>query len=342
MSVDMPITWHWTRSSASRRIRTAARVVAKPLMTYWPMTDWGISALDAVNRWAESRLPEPPGAVIEPIMLGGVSGERTTPPEPARDVLTGGAILYLHGGAFLFGGPPTHRGVCMRLAASTGLPVYSMDYRQLPDGAVAASVADAMAAYTALVESVADPSRIVVAGDSAGGYLAMKVAEIAALRGIRRPVAALGFSPLLNIEISGDDDPGYFARDAYLPVRPLEELRERWLGGPGTIEGAASPLDADPALFPPVFLSAAGYELLRPGVEKMTRRLHAAGIRVETHLWHGQIHAFPAMGDVLPEAREIIRLSVDFARRAVRSADARDAAAGSVPGDDEEYGERTA
>lgn len=325
MSTDSPIVWHWTRSRASRRLRWLARVVAKPLMTYWPMTDLGISALGSLNRWMGDRLPEPERAEIERIILGGVHGEVTRPRQPATDELAGGAILYLHGGAFLFGGPPTHRDICAQLAASTGLPVHSMDYRQLPDGPVADSVADAMAAYTALSDSVRDPTRIIVAGDSAGGYLSMKVGEIAALRGIQPPAAVIGFSPLLNIELSAADDPGYFARDAYLPIGQLERLRGRWLGGPDSIEGADSPLDADPALFPPVFLSAADYELLRPGVEKMTRLLHASGAVVETHLWAGQVHAFPAVGEALPEGREIVRLCSDFARRAVRLGQRRDA-----------------
>ncbi|QDQ99372.1 alpha/beta hydrolase [Tomitella fengzijianii] len=300
----------------AKRIRRLARVAVKPLMTIWPMTERGIDVIERADHWAESRIPYPAGADITDVLLGGVRCERTMPREAATAGLAGGAVLYLHGGAFLFGGPSTHRGVCALLAKTAGVPVYSVEYRQLPAGPVSASVADAVSAYTALLESVADPSRIIVGGDSAGGYLAMKVAEIAALRSIRGPAAVIGYSPLLDL-VLGKNDPGYFRRDAYLPTRPLEKLRERWLDGPAMIEGAQSPVDADPALFPPVFLSAAEYELLRPGVEVMTQRLHDAGVPVETHLWVGQVHAFPAVGPRLPEAREIVRLSVEFARRAV-------------------------
>lgn len=315
-TADPPIIWHWTQSRTARRIRRLARAVVKPVMTYWPITTRGIGTLERANRWAGERIPLPARVDIAADVLGGVRCERTAPPRAATDGLAGGAMLYLHGGAFLFGGPPTHRGVCAMLAAEAGVPVYSVEYRQLPAGAVCASVADAVSAYTALLERADDPSRIVVAGDSAGGYLAMKTAEIAGLRGLQRPAAVLGYSPLLDLDL-GRDDPGYFRRDAYLPLRPLQRLRERWLDGPEAIEGAESPVDADPALLPPVFLSAAEYELLRPGVEEMTRRLHEAGRPVETHLWVGQVHAFPAIGPRLPEARAIVRFSVDFARRAV-------------------------
>ncbi|GAA4819718.1 alpha/beta hydrolase [Tomitella cavernea] len=311
-----PFTWHWTQSRMAKRIRRLARVAVKPVMTFWPMTERGIDVIERADHWAESRIPHPAGADITDVLLGGVRCERTTPRTPATDALAGGVVLYLHGGAFLFGGPSTHRGVCALLAKTAGVPVYSVEYRQLPAGPVSASVADAVTAYTALLESVEDPAHVIVGGDSAGGYLAMKVAEIAALRSIRRPAAVFGYSPLLDL-VLGENDPGYFRRDAYLPTRPLEKLRERWLDGPDTIEGEQSPVDVDPALFPPVFLSAAEYELLRPGVEVMTQRLHDAGIPVETHLWVGQVHAFPAVGARLPEAREIVRLSVEFARRAV-------------------------
>lgn len=327
-----PITWHWTQSRESTILRRTARVALKPVMTYWPISRRGIAAVNRLDRWGSARLPFPAYADITDASLGGVPCELTTPRTPARDELAGGAVLYLHGGAFLFGGPPTHRALCARLSSQAGVPVYSVEYRQLPDGPVAASVADAIAAYTALLDEVDDPSRIVVAGDSAGGYLAMKVAEIAALRGIRRPAAVFGYSPLLDLDL-GADDPGYFRRDAYLPTRPLAKLRPMWLAGPDGIEGEPSPVDADPALFPPVFLCAAEYELLRPGVETMTRLLHEAGVPVETHLWVGQVHAFPALGPRLPESREIVRLSLDFARRAVR---------GDLPAGDRGAGDRGA
>src|SRR5699024_7907608 len=163
-----------------------------------------------------ARLPFPAHADITDASLGGVPCELTTPRTPAQDEFAGGAVPYLHGGAVLFGGPPTpralrarpssqagapvysegyrpppaaagrfaggavlslrggafrcggppaHRALCARLSSQAGVPVSSVEYRQLPDGPVAASVADAIAAYTALLDEVDDPSRIVVAGD---------------------------------------------------------------------------------------------------------------------------------------------------------------------------------
>jgi len=136
------------------------------------------------------------------------------------------------------------------------------------------------------------------------------------LRGITRPAAVIGYSPLLNLDLE-DHDPDFMKRDAYLPMSQVAKLKDRWLAGPDQIPGAQSPVNADPALFPPVFLTAAEYEIMRPDVEIITDRFDREGRQIETHIWSGQIHAFPVIGKVLRESRTIIGLTVDFASRAL-------------------------
>ncbi|MGW6376533.1 alpha/beta hydrolase [Rhodococcus sp. NPDC055112] len=317
------IVWHWNVSLRARLVFWFARIFIKPLFTVWPMSDRGILALGKLDEWSD-RTPAPKGVSVEPTTLGGVPCEKVTHPRRATDALQGATILYFHGGGFVFCGLATHRGACGALAARSGVPVISVEYRQLPHGGIGTSIADAMAAYTALLETCDDPTRIIVAGDSAGGYLAMKVAEITALQGLPTPAAVLGYSPLLNVDLESHD-PEYMKRDAYLPMRQVRILKDRWLAGPDLIVGAESPVAADPALFPPVFLSAAEYELMRPDVEVMTERLERAGRPVETHLWSGQIHAFPVLGVMLEESKTLIALSIDFARRNVASRERRSA-----------------
>ncbi|WP_077043142.1 alpha/beta hydrolase [Rhodococcus sp. MTM3W5.2] len=317
------IVWHWNVSLRARLVFWFARIFIKPLFTVWPMSDRGILALGKLDEWSD-RTPAPKGVIVEPVALGGVRCEKVTHPRRATDALQGATILYFHGGGFVFCGLATHRGACGALAARSGVPVISVEYRQLPYGGIGTSLFDAMAAYTALLETCDDPTRIIVAGDSAGGYLAMKVAEICALQGITPPAAVIGYSPLLNVDLESHD-PEFMKRDAYLPMRQVRNLKDRWLAGPDLIVGAQSPVTADPALFPPVFLSAAEYELMRPDVEVMTERLERAGRPVETHLWSGQIHAFPVLGVMLEESKTLIALSIDFARRNVASRERRSA-----------------
>lgn len=315
--------WHWNVSLRARLVFWFARIFIKPLFALWPTSDRGILALAKLDALVD-RTPTPKGVDIEPMTLGGVRCERVTHPRRATDALQGATILYFHGGGFVFCGLATHRGACGALAAGSGVPVVSVEYRQLPYGGIGTSLFDAMAAYTALLETCEDPTRIIVAGDSAGGYLAMKVAEICALQGLTPPAAVIGYSPLLNLDLESHD-PAFMKRDAYLPMSQVRRLKDRWLAGPDLIVGAQSPVQADPSLFPPVFLAAAEYELMRPDVEIMTERLARAGRPVETHLWSGQIHAFPVLGVVLEESKTMIALSIDFARRNAASRERRSA-----------------
>ncbi|MFC4606037.1 alpha/beta hydrolase [Rhodococcus kronopolitis] len=307
--------WHWTTSRRARLVFGFARVFVKPVMTVWPTGRRGLAALARLDDRLD-RMPAPPHTTVEPLTLGGVPCERISHPRHATDALAGATVLYFHGGGFVFCGLGSHRGACAQLAAVTGVPVVSVDYRQIPQGGIGTSIADAMTAYRELLDRCDDPTKIVVAGDSAGGYLAMKVAEITALQGLPKPAAVIGYSPLLNLNLEAHD-PEFMRRDAYLPMRQVRRIKDRWLSGPDKIIGTPSPVDADPSLFPPVFLVAAEYELMRPDVELLTTRFERAGRQVETHLWAGQIHAFPVLSPMLQESREIIDLSADFLRRSL-------------------------
>lgn len=320
MRTAAPVTWHDRTSRIALILLWVARILIKPVLGLWPSNDLGISLLGRLSWLVDKVTPTPRAVHVTKTELGGVPGEQIISPKPVDDPLEDATILYFHGGGFVFCGPSTHRQLCVQLALDSGAPVYSMDYRQVPVVPIAGSVQDAMNAYEALLEIADDPTRIVVGGDSAGGYLAAKVAEIAALRGIQRPAAVIGYSPLLNLDLD-IHEAAYMAKDAYLPIKALDKLRPRWLAGQDAIEGEMNPVDADPSLFPPMFMCAADFELTRPDVEIMTRRLADANRIVETHLWRGQIHAWPVLARALPEAKELIALSTAFARRAVVAVD---------------------
>lgn len=307
------LTWHDDVSRQAKFLSCAARLTLKPTFSLWPLTDSGIKAIGKLDR-AVDRLPKPKRVSIDQVTLGGVPCEKTTHPRVATGSLAGAMVLYFHGGGFVFCGLATHRSACATIAARAGIPVYSVEYRQIPHGGIGTSIADAMASYRAALSVAEDPSKIIVAGDSAGGYLAMKVAEIAVLEGLTPPAVVLGFSPLLNLDLRSHPRK-FMKKDAYLPMKQVLALEDRWLDGPDAIPGAASPIDADPSVFPPVFLSTAQYELMRPDVEAMTRTLADAGRTVETHIWKGQVHAFPVIAGALPEGRSLLKLAIDFAAR---------------------------
>jgi len=311
---------HETVSLQARVLQRLSRLVFKPLLRVTPLSERTIVRLRRLDRSSTRGRPSP---LLTHTMLdlGGVPAESMASRDGPRSQMT---ILYLHGGAFIAGGLASHRRIGERLAMLTGATLVSADYVQLPEGTVADSVHDAITAYEALLARVEHPEAVVVAGDSAGGYLAMKVAELATRRGLARPAAIVAFSPLLSLDPERDDKPVtriVKVRDAYLPVRRVPQIRRMWLPEGALIEGEASPLLAADAIDSPTFLVAVEDELLRPEVEAMALLLAERGVTVETHLWRGQVHAFPVLAETLPESRAALQLAAEFALTAVGEQD---------------------
>jgi monoterpene epsilon-lactone hydrolase len=311
---------HESFSLRARVLQRTVRLVFQPVLRLTPINDRMFLRIQRLDELHGRRRPSP-RVQLEESALGGVRVEvlRHLDGPPSEM-----SLLYLHGGGFFSGSIVTHRRICEQLARRTGATVYSVDYVQLPQGAVADSVRDAIAAYEGLLASTGQPDKIVVAGDSAGGYLAMKVAELATRRGLRPPAAVLGFSPLLSLDPDREDKPVERVirpRDAYLPIRRIAKIRELWAPDGAAIEGCASPLDATDQISSPTFFVAVEDELLRPEVEAMALLLAERGVEVETHLWRKQVHAFPVLGDALPEGEMALQLAADFARAAVGELD---------------------
>ncbi|WP_162891384.1 alpha/beta hydrolase [Aeromicrobium sp. A1-2] len=311
---------HESYSFKSRVLQRTLRIVFKPVLRYTPINERSFAAIQAIDGLS-ARRRRSPHIAFEVHELGGVRVESMNHRHGPDSDMT---LLYLHGGGFFSGSIQTHRRICERLALKTGATVISVDYVQLPVGAIADSVNDVITAYAALVEESDHPDKIVVAGDSAGGYLTMKVAELATRRGLPAPAALLGFSPLLSVDPERQDkavERAIRASDAYLPVQRLAKIRERWLPEDARIEGYASPLHASAYISSPTFLVAVEDEFLRPEVEAMALLLSARGVEVETHLWRKQVHAFPVLADALPEGEMALQLAADFARRAIGELD---------------------
>lgn len=311
---------HEAFSIRSRVVQRIVRLLFKPVLRLVPINDRTFAVIRVLDGLQERR-PRSRFVEFEAGELGGVRVESMTHRHGPDSDMT---ILYLHGGGFFSGSIVTHRRICERLALLTGARVVSVDYVQLPEGSIADSVQDAITAYASLTDEVQHADKIVVAGDSAGAYLVMKIAELATRRGLPAPAALLGFSPLLSVDPDRLDKPVVRlvrSRDAYLPVRRLATIRRRWLPDGSTIEGYASPLHATAHISSPTFLVAVEDEMLRPEVEAMALLLSDRGVEVETHLWRRQVHAFPVLTGVLPESDLALQLAADFARRAVGELD---------------------
>ncbi|GAA4260982.1 alpha/beta hydrolase [Dietzia aurantiaca] len=305
------VTTYRSPSPTSRVLYWGSRATLRHVYRAWPLTESGIRGLAAVER-GFARLPHAPGVAVEASSLGGVPAVTTTPRSGAdgSDV----TVLYLHGGAFVFCGPGTHARLCSSLAVHLDAPIHAVRYRKLPEVDLAALIDEVYSAYRSLAEQLPAGHRIVVAGDSAGGFLAAKICELAALDDVRAPAAMVGYSPLFDLDREVRDG-SWFTRDAYQPAATLQRAQALWSRGPAGIRGERSMLEVDPEAFPPTLITLAAGELVEDGAIALTERLHAAGCTVETHRWYTAVHAFPVLDGLAPESRRARELTVEFLRR---------------------------
>jgi acetyl esterase/lipase len=301
-----------------------ALLIVKPLMKLWPISDRGLRPIGALSRLAYRKASDISGVEREPDLLGGRLTDHLRPMGALPTELTGGgdaAVLYLHGGAFIGCGPGTHREIGGRLARDAAIDLYSVDYRQLPEAGVGTSVHDAVSAYRELFDR--GYRHVVIVGDSAGGYLCGKVVEAAVRDGLPQPTGFIGYSPLLDLDLAAD--PTSTSRhDAYLPKRKMAKLAPKFDRGPVVFQGARNINDVAAVAFPTTLLFTAQDEFLEPDCVRLAQHVSAAGIPVTLHSYPWQLHAFPAMGGVTPQALEAIALSTAMIREVVAAAAAAD------------------
>jgi acetyl esterase len=251
--------------------------------------------------------PAPPLPRVEDLTIPGPAG-----PIPARlyAPTTGGAplpaVAYFHGGGWVQGDLDTHHGLCARLAKHAGVLVVAFAYRLAPEHKFPAAVDDCLAAYRWLrtrgAEIGADPRRVAVAGDSAGGNLSAVVSQQAAAAGLPVPACQVLIYPATDFAL----DTASHAELAEGHVIPRERIlwySEQYLRREADkADLRASPLRA-PSLAgqPPALVVTGGFDPLRDEGRAYAERLRAAGVEATCREYPGQIHAFVSLTKAIPE-----------------------------------------
>jgi epsilon-lactone hydrolase len=255
-----------------------------------------------------ARVPE--GVTIGEMRLGGAPAERIDPPDRDR-----GSVLYLHGGGYVFGSPRSNRSITTALALASRVAVHAVDYRLAPEHPFPAALEDAVSAYRALVDRSPDQP-VALAGDSAGGGLALAVALRARDDRLPPPAALFLICPLLDLESAGSA--AGLDADLALPRVFLERSSKDYLAGHDPRDPLASPALADLSGLPPIVIHAAAGDILRPEAETLADRARAAGTEVELRIFDDLWHDFHAQAGALPAADAAIEAAGDFIRTALR------------------------
>jgi len=220
-------------------------------------------------------LPLPDDAASAETFLGGVPTRMIAPAGSWPDI----TVLYFHGGWYTAGSPRSHQGGAARLAGQIGSRLVLPGYRLAPADPFPAAVEDAVSAYLGLLAFGTGPERIIVAGDGAGGGLA--VAMMLALRdgGVGLPAAALLFSPWADLSDGPARLPGAAARQF------AAAMAGQYAGGADPAHPLISPVHADLADLPPLQVQVAATGVLRADGDRLSAAATAAGVRCEVLHW---------------------------------------------------------
>ena len=231
---------------------------------------------------------------------GGVAGELVSPDGtsgPAR-------ILYLHGGAYEWGSPRTHRNVVATLALRSGETVFAPDYRLSPEHPAPAALDDALAVYGALTEDSGEAPAL--AGDSAGAGLSLALCAAVQERGLPAPPGLALISPWVDLTMSGESLTANRASDALLDLRDVEGSASRYASVLGAEDPVCSPLHGDLSGLPSTLIHTGGGELFLSEDRELARKAEEAGADVELRIFDGLWHDFHVHAGMLREADEAL------------------------------------
>ncbi|HTQ72203.1 MAG TPA: alpha/beta hydrolase [Acidocella sp.] len=228
-----------------------------------------------------------------------------------------GVMLYLHGGGYFACSPRTHRPITGGFAQH-GFAVFAPDYRLAPENPFPAAIEDALASYRALL-AVHDSANLVVAGDSAGGGLALATMLAARDAGLALPAVLVLFSPWTDLAGTGASLQANARADSMLVGARIQEAAAVYLGGAHPETPLASPLYADLAGLPPLLLQVSDREILLDDSTRLAEKIRAAGGRAELSVWANLPHVWQISQSFLPEARQALGQAAHFAKSALAS-----------------------
>lgn len=228
------------------------------------------------------------------------------------------AILYLHGGGYIAGKTRTYFNLCGHLARELDADVYLPDYRLAPEHPFPAAVEDAVTCYRMLVARGWAPQHIAIAGDSAGGGLAL--ATLLKLRdeGDALPACAFVYSPFADMTASARSHARNDATDAMLSASMLTIAEDLYVRDEIDLRHPyASPAFGDFSGLPPLLVTVSENECLRDDAHEVAARAREAKVPVTLVAKPDLMHVWPVFFPILPEARDSARAVIRFIREHV-------------------------
>ncbi|MDM9620355.1 alpha/beta hydrolase [Rhizobium sp. S96] len=256
--------------------------------------------------------PGPSRVQIRHVDAGGVDAELIWPAR-LHHPIGRRAILYVHGGGFYGGSLQTHRAFAAALAKASSSDVLLINYRLAPDYPFPAPIDDTLTAYQWLLESGYDNDNVVIAGDAAGGNLAIE----ATLRQMQLkgplPAAVIAVSPITDLAGTGNSFAANIKSDPLLNATQMEAARKAYLGSRAPTDPRASPLYADMTGFPPILMQVGSSEALLDDTLRLADKARKAGVDVTAEVWPGMIHQWQLFPFWIDDARRSNQNMAEYA-----------------------------
>jgi acetyl esterase/lipase len=310
-------------SLSGRLLATVAMLTIRPTLaigSHAPRLPWAFGVVDYACRVFKPS----PGTVRATIALPNCNAQLVRaagvlPADGKRRV-----VLYLHGGAFITCGVHSHGRLTETLSKFADSPVLVVNYRMIPKHSVGMALDDCYDAYNWLRLKGYDPDQIVLAGDSAGGYLALALAEKLQQESLagESPAAIVTMSPLFEIDNTSRANHPNIHSDAMFPPKAFTALAQLVEASAkrnivdGKPEEVFEPLDHIEPGLPRTLIHVSGSEVLLNDARKAAHMLAAAGVPVEVRVWPGQMHVFQIAGTAVKEATRSLRQIGDYIREA--------------------------
>ncbi len=246
-----------------------------------------------------------------PVTIKDMAAEWIDPPDAQADRV----ILYFHGGAYCLCSINTHRSMAAHIAEAARARVLLIDYRLAPEHPFPAAVEDAVDAYNALLDWGMESGNIVIAGDSAGGGLALALLVNLRDASAPLPVAAVCISPWTDLSLSGESMITNAKADVMLNYQTLEQSAGYYLNGVNANTPLASPVFADLHELPPLLIQVGTDEIILSDATRVAEKARAVGVDVTLEVWASMQHSWQFAADFVPEGQKAIERIGVFMQR---------------------------
>jgi acetyl esterase/lipase len=269
----------------------AAMLAMRALLAVQPKLQFGPEARPDFDSLME-KTPAAEGVTYDVATIAGVAGWWCRPQHPVDDC----AVVYFHGGAYVLGSAAAYRNFVGQIAARAKVAIFIPDYGLAPEHPFPAAVNEAASVYRGLAAS--GLSKLAIAGDSAGGGLALVLLRLVTSAAndetAPKPLAAVVMSVWADLALTGESMETRAKDDPMLTRDALNQAAQLYLGDKDRHDPKASPLYGEVIGLPPVMFHVGEDEILLDDSRRFANRIEAAGGVAQLHIWEGMTHVFPS------------------------------------------------